>query len=297
MEKKSLVIGGLKYEWYQTGKGRSLFLVPAFHSDIERFAPFIQYLSRLFTVIVPELPGISISNPVQSARHTVDWYAIYLNRLITALRLRDYVLSGLCLGATIAVRQLEIGLLPKPRRLLLFETIYRGDMIHLDRAHTVLKKLVFALGPTHPLSLSLARFILQNETFLHWYFRWIFRREANRDVVIKNQIRLTKVMNPQTWLDIVSDLFQVDLGSEPQSLDVPAILIYNEGDDIIDTQGMIAGMKKKFPSHELFMISLPSHAPPGPISEQRVQEIIAPIAPVFLRLRVKNRKSRTSLVI
>jgi len=221
--------------------------------------------------------------PLGHHRHTMENYGRYLTKLIAKLGFSNYILSGFCLGGPIVVHILLHGVV-KPRYILLFEALYDSDDIHIEKMHSIILKIIFALGIENPLVKKLFGIMLHNSKVLKLYFRLVYRHEANIDEILKNQIRLTDEMNTRAWLELIYDIFHFHLGSFEKVFQIPALLVYNTHDDILDTNKTIVGMKKLFPHSEVLKIELARHAPAGPIDDAFVERIIQPILPYIKKL-------------
>ena len=283
LPKNEIVISQIRFSYYRLGQGRTLFLIPAFHSDVNRFSSLLDILARYFTVYIPELPGISTISPLGHYQHTAKNYALLLNKMIAKLGIEDYILSGFCLGAVIAVRLLQITEKP-PSHLMFFEAIYDADYILFNTIDTLAIQTIKTFGPHNRLINSIIDSSLHSDKFLTLYFRLLYRHERHIDQVIPHQIKLTSQMNSRAWVELIYDIFSLHLKKENLIFNIPATLIYNIHDDILDTPKTIAGMKKTFPHSHVFNVNLTQHAPSGPIDKAFVTRLISPLLPILKSL-------------
>jgi pimeloyl-ACP methyl ester carboxylesterase len=83
------------------GNGRPLILCHGFLSSAEEFGGRFRALAAHRQLIIPDLPGNGDSIPL-ARRHTIDAMAMALESLLTELRIDEFDVAGLCLGASVA---------------------------------------------------------------------------------------------------------------------------------------------------------------------------------------------------
>lgn len=272
---------------YKFGRGRPLFLVPAFHSDFGRFKNLMDLLGEYFTVYHPELPGIGTSQSL-SSKHTCQTYAVYLKRMLGKLNLKNYILGGMCLGAVIALRMIQDKEI-KPDALLFGEAVTNGNYFRVRKVLKPLLNLIIKNGSRNKIVNKLADFGLHNKIFLNLVFRLAFINEKNLDEVVRHQIELTDQMNTVAWLDMVEDLCKLSLSKENLSFNIPAIVAFNRTDNFIDSQKTIKELAEILPRLKVVLYDMLRHAPPGPISKSYASQLIRPLLP-DLKILSANRQ-------
>lgn len=279
-----IVLEGVVWEYFVSGKGKTLVIIPAFHSDINRFRPLVVYLSQYFKVILPHLPGISNSKSLGSYEYTAKNYARFLSLFIKKLNLENFVLAGFCLGGTIIIRMLEIGQI-KPRHILIFEGIYDSEFLHLEPVYALMKRIIIKFGPKNPFLTALVDLILHDERALTWYLKFVYAKHKSLKKVIRHQIKITKIMATRAYLEVVFDIFNTHLGYESLKFNIPTTLIYNRYDNIIDVEPTIRGMQTIFPNNEVLTVDLTEHSPAGAINIKLVQKLIRPLEEKLFSLK------------
>jgi len=278
------MLEGISWEYFVCGGGKTLLLIPAFHSDVTRFKTLISYLSQHFQVILPHLPGISNANNLGKYRFSAVNYAYFLNLLVKKLELQHYLMAGFCYGAIIGIRMLEQKV-TKPEHFLIFEGIYDADFITLKKRYQVIKKLALRLGSKNKLLSSVVDLILHNESALKLYLYLNYRHEKDLDKVIQHQIKITKIMSTQAYIETAFDIFNTHLSQEKLEFKTPTTLIYNRFDNLIDVKPTIKGMQTIFPNNEVLTVDLTQHSPAGAINIKFVQELIKPLEEKLLSLK------------
>jgi pimeloyl-ACP methyl ester carboxylesterase len=274
--RKEIDLDGVKWEYFEAGAGRTFVLIPAFHSDINRFRPLVDYLSCQFKIILPHLPGISNNHSMGHYRYSSKNYAQFLNLFIEKLKIRDYLLGGFCLGGVIIVRMLEQGL-SFPKHVVIFEGIYDANYIRLEKPFDLVKRAALKLGSKSVLLKSAVDLVLHDERVLSLYLRLVYRDEPNLNEVIKHQVAITEIMSTRAYIETAFDIFNTHLAKERLVFKVPTTLIYNRDDNLIDLPPTIAGMQTIFPNSEVLHINLTKHSPAGEIDLKVVEEMIEPL--------------------
>ena len=277
-------LDGVNWEYFTAGKGKTLLLVPAFHSDINRFKPLVDYLSQNFKVILPHLPGISNNQTLGNYSYTANNYARFLNLFVEKMRLQNYLLAGFCLGGVIIIRMLEQKV-KQPEHVLIFEGIYDADFIRLQPMYRFIKQAILKLGPKNKLLNSLVDLILHDERALKLYLKFTYSKEKDINKVIKHQIEITKIMATRAYIEVIFDIFHTHFAQENLKFMVPTSLVYNKYDNLIDIKPTIEGMQRLFPNSEILQVDLTQHSPAGAIDIKFVHEMIRPLEEKLLKLK------------
>ncbi len=281
--RQEMVIENVKLEYYVSGRGRILLLIPAFHSDINRFRSLVEYLSRDYKVILPHLPGVSNGDALSHYKYSIKNYAHFIKLFIEELDLKDYLLAGFCLGGAIIVRLLEQGV-RRPKHILIFEGIYDADFIHLRPFYEFIKKAALRLGEKSHLLRGVMDLFLHDERIMNVYFHLAYHGEKGLDEIVKHQIRITEVMSTRAYIEVAFDIFNLHLSKEELSFNIPATLVYNKYDNIIDLGPTIKGMQRIFPNSELINVDLTTHSPAGEIDVALVNRMVAPLRKTLKKL-------------
>lgn len=277
-------LDNVNWEYFTAGKGKSLLLIPAFHSDINRFKPLVNYLSQNFKVILPHLPGISNSQTLGNYPYTAKNYARFLNLFVKKMALQKYLLAGFCLGGVIIIRMLEQKV-NRPDHILIFEGIYDADFIRLRPMYRLMKKAILKFGPKNKLLNSFVNLVLHDERALKLYLKFAYRKEQDLNKVIKHQIKITKIMATRAYIEVVFDIFNTHFSQENLKFTLPTTLVYNKYDNLIDVGPTVKGMKRLFPNSEILQVDLTQHSPAGAINIKFVQQMIKPLEEKLMKLK------------
>lgn len=279
--------------YYVTGRGRPLFMVIGFHSTVKRFMPLIEYLSDYFTIYVPELPGNSTPEPLPM-EHTSVNYAKIFNKLLTHLKLKNCLLAGFSLGAIIVIRMLEeihnnnLRGVNNISHIMLVAGVYDADLFHIPLRFRFAIEIIKRANPNNPILYHIAYFCLHSKRFLKWFLTMIYRKEPDFEKVVEHQIELTLNMDTRAWLELAHDIFNLHFSSEFLRFEIPATLVNNLSDDILDGKKTTEGFLRMFPKAKNFNLTLPRHSPKGPINLDFVDKLLKPLLPHIKKLSLSR---------
>ena len=243
--------------------------------------PLIEYLSDYFTIYVPELPGNSTPHPLPM-EHTAINYAKIFNKLLMHLKLKNCLLAGFSLGAIIAIRMLEYGF--KPGHVLSVAGVYDADLFHIPLRFRFAIEIIKRVNPNNPIIYNMAYYCLHSRRFLNWFLTMVYRQEPDFEKVVEHQIELTLNMDTRAWLELAHDIFNLHFSCENLRFNIPATLVNNLSDDILDGKKTTEGFLKMFPKGKNFNLTLPRHSPKGPINLDFVDKLLKPLLPHIKKL-------------
>lgn len=275
----------LKYHHFQSaggsipyvrmGKGPVLFLLIGFHSDVERFKYIIAYFAQHFDVIVPEYPGMGCEATLGDLPYTTESYAKVYLEMIKSLGITSYMLGGLCYGGIISIRMMQLG--AKPKKLILIETFTAGSQIKPYWYQKPLVPIVDIAAKSTALRKLFHR-IIKSEKLLSYYFRFVFRGDPHIDEVVKYQVHLTSMVNPDAYLDASYELLHFSLFKSKDTWNVPTLSLFFTNDPQLDTRTALVEIERHFPKNTTTYIEYDQHVPNGPMSEAQVKHTFGPVA-------------------
>ncbi len=89
------------------GSGPPLVLCHGFLGSAENFETWFDELSRIRTLVVPDLPGCGASGPLRGARHTTGRLAAAVETVCADAGVDRFDIGGLCLGGSVAMALLQ----------------------------------------------------------------------------------------------------------------------------------------------------------------------------------------------
>ena len=89
------------------GDGPPLVLCHGFLGSAENFETWFDELTRIRTLVIPDLPGCGASAPFQDARHTTGRLAAAVDAVCRDAHADQFDVGGLCLGASVALSLLQ----------------------------------------------------------------------------------------------------------------------------------------------------------------------------------------------
>jgi pimeloyl-ACP methyl ester carboxylesterase len=98
---------GGKVRYLLGGAGPSLVLCHGFMGSAENFESWFDALSRIRTLVIPDLPGCGLSPPLRGALHTTGRLAAAVDAVRRDAGVERFDVGGLCLGASVAMAVLQ----------------------------------------------------------------------------------------------------------------------------------------------------------------------------------------------
>ncbi len=269
--------------YVRMGKGTSLFLILGFNSDIDKFLPLVEYLSKYFEVIMPELPGIGCKATFGGKKYVTGEYACLYGNMIRDLHLSSYVLGGFCLGGIITIEMVKQGIVPKA--ILLFETFTAGSMIRPLWFQRPLLPLV-RLANTSTWLRSKLSSILANRPLIERFVRIAFWNRKDLDEVVPYQTRVMTMMNAHAVIDVLNEVltFQLFSGKKIYAWDIPTVSVCITHDPMLDMDASYKELTKHFSHISRIYVDFDDHAPRGPMSKQQVESLLNGVVPQIQKM-------------
>lgn len=141
---------GTRLAWHELGEGRPVVLIHGYMSDAftnwMRWGHAGKVAAQGFRVIMPDLRAHGASDrPHDAAAYRPDVLAEDAEALIARLGLADYDLGGYSLGARTAMRVIDRGNVPAPRRLMFVGMGLEG-LVDTDRRSGHFRGILDNLG-------------------------------------------------------------------------------------------------------------------------------------------------------
>jgi len=277
LTKRVCTLEKVRFVYYTAGRGKTIFIAPPFHSDITRIAPLIELLAQNHRVIFPELPGVANAESLpDSYQHTAQTYARLLTQMVRTLRIRDYTLFGLSLGAIIGLEMLIMGC-ERPRRFVTYGAPMGAADIHLPAEMQLLLRTFQVLSRKKRLAVWFCKACIVNPTVLRIVFGIKYLGQKGYRDIVANQVRLTANMSPRAWVELIGDIFSYDYPKENERFAIPALHIYNRHDNIMDVPAMTKRLAKIFPLSKIFLLEETLHAPPGTMDKEKIGKQMKPM--------------------
>ena len=102
LQARSVKIDGIRWVYYEGGKGPTLILLHGFGGSAMDWLPTAKYLVGNFHLLIPDLPGYGQSSPVPVAEGGIHGEAQALAGFVQALRIKHFGLVGHSMGGAIA---------------------------------------------------------------------------------------------------------------------------------------------------------------------------------------------------
>jgi pimeloyl-ACP methyl ester carboxylesterase len=107
LEERFVAHDGSTVRYLIGGAGPPLVLCHGFLGSAENFETWFDELSRIRTLVVPDLPGCGASGALPAGRHTASALAAAVDTVCADAGLDHFDIGGLCLGASVAMAVLQ----------------------------------------------------------------------------------------------------------------------------------------------------------------------------------------------
>lgn len=107
LEERFTIHAGGRVRYLIGGRGPAMVLCHGFLGSAENFETWFGALSRIRTLIVPDLPGCGSSAPLMGARHDAAHLAAAVDTVCRDAEVERYDVAGLCLGVPVAMALLR----------------------------------------------------------------------------------------------------------------------------------------------------------------------------------------------
>lgn len=97
-----LEIEGSKIRYITTGNGRAVVLLHTLRTQLDLFQKVVPELAKSFKIFALDYPGHDYSD-IPKDRYDADFFVRYVEQFLDALNLRDALLVGVSIGASIAL--------------------------------------------------------------------------------------------------------------------------------------------------------------------------------------------------
>lgn len=95
-------VSGVNTRYIKTGHGPVLVLLHTLRTQVELFHKVIPELSNHFTIYAPDYPGHGYSD-IADGKYDADFFVEHVNGFLETLDLKNVTLSGVSIGASIAL--------------------------------------------------------------------------------------------------------------------------------------------------------------------------------------------------
>ncbi len=170
------------------------------------------------------------------------------------------------------------------KHIMLVAGIYDADLFRIPLRFRFAIEIIKRVNPNNPIIYNMAYYCLHSRRFLNWFLTMVYRQEPDFEKVVEHQIELTLNMDTRAWLELAHDIFNLHFSGENLRFNIPATLVNNLSDDILDGKKTTEGFLKMFPKGKNFNLTLPRHSPKGPINLDFVDKLLKPLLPQIKRL-------------
>lgn len=236
-------------------KNPPLLFLPGYTGTHKDLVEMAESLKKNYFVLIPDLPGWGDSQPLYQ-RLTLEAYSDYLDKLIKFVGMKNIIVCGHCMGATLGI-ELAYKYPDKVKELFLISTPYIHNtlsealFLHLadlsERSPRPLKSFFF-LWRARVFSVPLSFFILKFHSLrklLRITFKTAFSQSRQDEKAVE-----------ENWISLIHFDYK-----KIAHLAMPVNLIYGE-EDLIIGKKQAYKLHELIPDSKLYFIPHSGHLPP-----------------------------------
>lgn len=259
MTSKYIRVNGTKLHYFDSEGNKPPFLfIHGLHGHAEYIISLAEYISPLFRVVVPDLPGHGKSEELAS-KFTMSGCAQILIQLMQTLNFHQYYVGGISMGGTIS---LEIITRAESRVLgtILLQPFYAGH--YINKLNSMNKYLFLLLeAAKKPLFTKLVtKVFLDNDHLLRWLICEIARKPLT-DNEINYRIRNVRACTGKTYIYTIDSILNYAPPNSGYTSHKKALILMAMDDQVLDAKKTIIGYQTLFPQHRLVKIHIDNHNP------------------------------------
>lgn len=270
MKSQFISIRGIKIHFITYGKGPPLLFLHGHRSDALRFKKITDRLIKRYKVIVPDLPGFGKSECLGKT-HSLINFTPYLEGFVERLRLENYILTGVSLGASLALLFLQITK-TKVRKVVLFGPILDKEFLKFSKIYLLFAKGILKIFLFIPGLTNLVDKIVNNDFLIKKIIWLTLPKNLRTKEVVEYEIRQWRNMSMKVWAEVCLSMLSFSLPQKKPS-NIPALFILAGQDKYFDVERTEKNLKELFPKSEVIILKGKKHVDPGEISDQMLDDL------------------------
>lgn len=267
---KYILVNGLKIHYLITGKGQPFLFLHGHRSDAYRFHKITDKIAQKYQVIIPDLPGFGKSQPLKTS-HTLENYLPFLNEFLKQLKIKEYCLGGVSLGASLSLLFLPVAK-PKVLKLILVGPIVDKDFYKFSKTYIFIAKILLKTFLVIPGLTLLIDKIIRND--------WIFKKinwltlpvNFRQTEVVDYEVKQWRTMRMRVWAEICLSMLNFKLDYKKSYL-IDSLFVLAALDRYFKVKETIDELKRLFPKSEAIILKDSHHVDPGEIQDQLLSDL------------------------
>lgn len=256
LTKKGIQVDDHKIVYLEGGKGEAVLLLHGFAADKDNWTRFAKYLTKDYHVVIPDLPGFGESSQILQDNYSADNQLKRIDRFTDELKLGKFNVAGSSMGGMFTAmygakypqKVLTLALMApggakSPNKSEMEKEVTKGAnplLVSNREDFDKLMALIFVKPPFMP-----AEFvkILAANAIAH--------RSCNEKIWNDMKWDLTQEGTPE-----MKSFLEPYLGQ----IQVPVLIIWGDGDKILDVGG-VAVLEKNLKNHHTVIMKDTGHLP------------------------------------
>jgi pimeloyl-ACP methyl ester carboxylesterase len=102
MSEKSVRVGAFTMPYLEGGKGEPVLLLHGFGADKDNWPRFARYLTKMYRVVAPDLPGFGESTKIMSEKYTIQIQVKRVHEFVQKIGMKKFHIAGNSMGGLIS---------------------------------------------------------------------------------------------------------------------------------------------------------------------------------------------------
>ncbi len=246
----------------------SLLLIHGFHGNATSINFLSDYLSQIFHVITPDLPGFGKSDEMP-CRFTIVDAARYMNSFTASLNIKNLFLCGISMGGAI-VLEMRILKTHGIEGYIFMHPLFDGTHLKLAKKGIFLKALV-NLGK-NPLSINtFTKVLFNNEKILEFLVKKFSTSKPLTTEEITFRLNNIKTCTPSSYVYGIYSILHYRPSLRDLKCNKKMLLFINSQDELIDPAATIKGYQSIFPENKIIEMKMEQHNPHKKLTSQELK--------------------------
>lgn len=267
---KYLKVKDIKLHYFTYGRGEPLIFFHGHRADGLRFKKITDILAKRYQVFIPDLPGFGKSEELKIS-HSLENFFPYLEEFIKKLKINNFILSGVSLGASLALLFLQKTSL-KIKKIVLFGPVVDKSFYKFPRIYIFSAKIILKLFLLIPFISAFFDKIIAND-FLFAKINWLtLPKNLRKKEIVDYEVRQWCQMSTKVWAEVNLSMLDFKLANE-KLISLPALFILADLDKYFNVLKTREKLQQLFPKSEIIILENVPHVKQGEIPDKLLKKL------------------------
>lgn len=270
MKSRFISVKDIKIHYITYGKGPPLLFFHGHRSDCLRFKKITDRLISKYKIIIPDLPGFGKSECLKKP-HDLNNLIPYLEEFVKKIKIKNYILAGVSLGATLALLFIQRNA-KGIKKIVLFGPVVDKKFLRFSAGYIFRAKIALKLFKNIPGLTKVVDKIIRSDFLFRKITYFTLPLPLRTKEIIDYEVRQWRQMSMRVWAEVCLSVLNFRLTLD-KPIGVSGIFILPELDRYIDVEKTKFMLKSLFPQGEVIVLKQKKHVEPGEISDKTLDEL------------------------